>query len=477
MSKNLWQTTRRHLLGCDGERFAFLLCGIAEVGGGLNFLAKDAILISDLEVERATDGGLQVSLDALLRVTNRARAEQLAVVEAHRHSGTCRPTFSLLDIDGLKEFVPYILKDIPGMPYAATVWSGQYINGLCWKDSFEEERPLSEIRIVGDNIIKLSTASTAAGIGKQKEKEAEDRTARQILMIGRDGQRRIEETHVAIVGLGGIGSQVSTQLAYLGVRNFMLVDFDRIEATNLNRLVGAGPEQIGRTKVEVAKRTIQSIAGKECTHVTTFKTDLRTIAALEALKRVYVIFGCVDNDGARLILNELALAYLIPYIDCATGINIQEGSTVEAGGRVVVVHPDGPCLLCCNEIDKAEASDYLASPEELEDRKRRGYVSGADIPSPSVVSLNGIISSVAVTEFMALVTGFRPAQVYTSYDMLKQSMVTRMVKTDPECVGCSIKGIGDRSNISRYAKKVAKKDSYWARLVRILERRFSGGES
>jgi len=477
MSKNLWQTTCRHLLGCDNERFAFLLCGIAEVGGGLTFLAKDAILISDLEVERASDGGLQVSLDALLRVTNRARAEQLAIVEAHSHSGTCKPTFSLLDIDGLKEFVPYILKDIPSMPYAATVWSGQYIYGVCWKDSFEEEKPLSEIRIVGDNIIKLFTASTAAGIGKQKEKEAKDRTARQILMIGREGQRRIEETHVAIIGLGGIGSQVAIQLAYLGVRNFVLVDFDRIEATNLNRLLGAGPEQIGMTKVEIAKRMIQSIAGKRRANVMTFEADLRTIAVLDTIKQADVIFGCVDNDGARLILNELTLAYLIPYIDCAAGINVQDDRIVEAGGRVVVIHPDGPCLLCCNEIEKAEASDYLASPEDLEDRKKRGYVSGADIPSPSVVSLNGIISSVAVTEFMALVTGLRPAQVYTSYNMLQQCMVTRLVKTDPECVGCSIKGIGDGSNISRYAKKVAKKGSYWARLFRILRRDVSGGGS
>jgi len=473
MSKNLWQTTRGYLLGCDNERFAFLLCGIAEIDGGLTFLAKDPILISDSEVEYAIDGSLQVSLDALLKVTNRARAEKLAITEAHSHPGACKAAFSLLDIDGLKEFVPYILKDLPGMPYAATVWSGQYIHGICWNDAFEEGRPLSEILVVGDNIIKLFTESTTAGTRKEKEKIAEDRNARQILMIGREGQKRIEEIKVAIIGLGGNGSHVAMQLAYLGVRNFVLVDFDRVETTNINRLVGAGPEQIGRAKVEVAKRMIQSIAGKECTHVMTFQTDLRTIAVLEALKRVHVIFGCVDNDGARLILNELALAYLIPYIDCATGINIQEGRMVEAGVRVVVVHPDGPCLLCCNEIDKAEASDYLASPEELEDRKRRGYVSGADVPSPSVVSLNGIISSVAVTEFMALVTGFRPAQVYTSYDMLKQSMVTRMVKTDPECVGCSIKGIGDRSNIARYAKKVAKKDSYRVRLVRILRRDFS----
>jgi molybdopterin/thiamine biosynthesis adenylyltransferase len=153
---------------------------------------------------------------------------------------------------------------------------------------------------------------------------------------------------------------------------------------------------------------IRSIAGNEIVNVRSLRTDLRTIDAIHALVDSDVIFGCVDNDGPRLVLNELALAYMIPYIDCAVGINVDE-NRMEAGGRIVVVQPDSPCLICCKEIDTEEASNYLAPPAELRLRKIRGYVSGAELMSPAVVSLNGAVSSAAVTEFLFLMTGLKPA--------------------------------------------------------------------
>jgi len=60
--------------------------------------------------------------------------------------------------------------------------------------------------------------------------------------------------------------------------------------------------------------------------------SLRSEQALDVLKGADIIFGCVDNDGARLILNELALAYNIPYIDIAVGINTTDDIVSEVGG-------------------------------------------------------------------------------------------------------------------------------------------------
>ena len=74
-----------------------------------------------------------------------------------------------------------------------------------------------------------------------------------------------------------------------------------------------------------------------------------------------MIFGCVDNDGARLVLNELALAYRIPYFDLGVGINATDGVVSEAGGQVTAVVPSGPCLNCMDLIDREEASYILAS--------------------------------------------------------------------------------------------------------------------
>jgi hypothetical protein len=63
----------------------------------------------------------------------------------------------------------------------------------------------------------------------------------------------------------------------------------------------------------------------------------------------------VDNDGARLVLNELAVSYGIPYFDLGVGIEAPEGRITEAGGQLAVVLPGGPCLLCMEMLDKEAA--------------------------------------------------------------------------------------------------------------------------
>ncbi len=88
-----------------------------------------------------------------------------------------------------------------------------------------------------------------------------ERFDRQILLFGEEGQKKIAAVHVAIVGLGGLGSHVAQQLAYLGVERFVLIDGDIVQKTNLNRLIGATVEDADakRLKVDVSERTIKAI--------------------------------------------------------------------------------------------------------------------------------------------------------------------------------------------------------------------------
>lgn len=418
MNKSHWGKAKAHLFEKDGEHFVFFLCGVAELENDVSFLVRDVIQIQDVDVHFAVGVGLQLDLKALLHVTNRARSERLALVEAHSHPWVkTNVRFSSIDLHGLKEFVPYILDDLPGLPYAATIWGRKSVDGICWRSSAENKTTLAEVRIIGDKLTRIITTSESKKLGTKHNASTNEKVSRQALLIGERGQEYVGQTEVAIIGLGGLGSQVAQMLTYLGVRDFVLVDFDKVEAANLNRLVGAGPKDLGKNKVDVAEGMIRRIAGKGSPKIQKFESDLREQRVLDVLKNVDVIFGCVDRDGPRLILNELSLAYMIPYIDCAFGINAEKNVIKEAGGRVILVKSDGPCLLCCKEIDLKAASDDLAPKEELEVRKNQGYVAGADVPSPSVISLDGTVASVAVTEFLALITGFRPARTYTFYDM------------------------------------------------------------
>lgn len=88
---------------------------------------------------------------------------------------------------------------------------------------------------------------------------SEERYSRHLGLFGAEGQSRISGASVAIVGLGGLGVHVVQQLAYLGVRDFLLIDGDEVTASNLNRLVGAIEADEGESKVLVAARQIEAI--------------------------------------------------------------------------------------------------------------------------------------------------------------------------------------------------------------------------
>lgn len=446
--QSIWERASAHLWGSSNERFAFFMAEIVRYKAGVSFLVKDVILVKDEDINFFSPDSI-INQDVLLHTTNEAKLKGLAIVEAHTHPFSSeKVTFSSIDTREMDEFANYMI-EVLGLPYGATVWGSQSVDGLCWAEARQNPEPISEVRIVGQDMTRLPT--TASKGANDLLGAYYDKNDRQILAIGKKGQSRIGNTRVAIAGGGGIASHVIQQLAYLGVRDFDLIDFDRVEWTNLNRLVGAMPSDVGKLKVEVMERLIRSVADEDSVRVNALAVDIRHPDAINALKRADVIFGCVDNDGARLVLNEIALAYYIPLIDSAVGIFAKDEKIEEAGGRVVVVHPDAPCLLCAGEIMPTEAYNDLAPREEIEAKKHQGYVSGEDVPSPSVISLNGTMASMAVTEFLALVAGVRPVKEGMYYDMLEQQSGRRETKPNAKCYSCSLKGVGDRANVERYS--------------------------
>ena len=283
-----------------------------------------------------------------------------------------------------------------------------------------------------------------------------DRFARQILAFGEEGQGKITKTRIGIVGLGGIGSHIAQGLAYLGVKDFLLVDDDRVEITNLNRLIGGVPDDAvnGTFKVSVAGRMIRLISpGVSAEEL---PKDLRSKDVIDALVSRPLIFGCVDGDGARLVLTELAVAYEMVLIDCATEILLEEGKLVEFGGRVVVCRPGEFCLDCAQQLDMEIVKQELEGPEFREARKRHGYGVGEAAAAPSVVSLNGVIANIAVTEFLVMTTGLREPNRQITYYGLRGNA---NVRNDPRRADCYICGylVGrrDAANIYRYAAKLA----------------------
>ena len=148
-----------------------------------------------------------------------------------------------------------------------------------------------------------------------------------------------------------------------------------------------------------------------------------------------------------MILNETSVKYHIPLIDLGTGIVTEKGY-MEAGGQVRIVLPDGYCLACIDGINYAKAGEELLNEQDRQMRRAAGYVQGHDIPSPSVISLNGTIASLAVTEFLNLITGIREVNTYITYDMQSNNVIaqTLQAERDESCPVCGrngIKAMGD----------------------------------
>ncbi len=262
-----------------------------------------------------------------------------------------------------------------------------------------------------------------------------ERARRNIELFGSEGQRRIEETRVAIVGYGGLGSHVGQQLAYLGTLRFTVIEPDTVEYSNLNRLVGAVPADAhGRVpKLDVADRTIKAINPS----ATVTCADVSVTRAGGSLSEVDVVFGAIDNDAARLALTELCSEQGLPYIDMATDTGELENGKLWFGGRVLIASGHG-CLSCLGLFDQRELARAAMTPDQREADDRIYGVDRAmlDASGPMVVSVNGIVASIAVTEYIALVTRVRTPFPYPVYRGEQGIVNKNRDAPNPSCFYC-----------------------------------------
>ncbi|GAA1646502.1 ThiF family adenylyltransferase [Catellatospora bangladeshensis] len=245
--------------------------------------------------------------------------------------------------------------------------------------------------------------------------EDNERYDRQISFFGAAGQDRIRKTAVGIVGLGGLGSHLAQQLAYLGITTFVLVDADPTSPHSLNRQITAYPDDVGTLKVGLAERMIRAIAPSAS--VNAVPQLLPHPDALTALSAVDLLLGGLDHDLPRLQLTDLASENKIAYIDAATDIH-GSGDNLIYGGRVVTAGVSPGCLYCLGQLDADAIRHATQTPEQ---RATEADIYGVPVEElqaatgPSVVTINGLVASLAATEAMVHITGLRPARNHLVY--------------------------------------------------------------
>ena len=267
-----------------------------------------------------------------------------------------------------------------------------------------------------------------------------DRFDRQRKIFGDEGQERLRAASVGVVGGGGLGSFLVLELAYLGVGKIVIVDDDCLddEHSNRNRLVGAWEShQPGVPKVQILRDLALMIDSE--IEIEAVDARLEYAEAEAALAGVDVVVGCVDHDGARFALNEFCCQHGLPLIDSASDTIPQVGEVI-FGGRVCVATPDTGCLVCFDVLDQNELHEYFESPSQRTDREAIYGVDTDMLPDggPAVITVNGVVASIAATELMVLLTGVRAPIAHQEWRG-HQGVLRRVTDREEGCYYCGLR--------------------------------------
>jgi len=133
------------------------------------------------------------------------------------------------------------------------------------------------------------------------------RYSKQIILkqVGVLGQKKISSTKVLIVGVGGLGCPVILYLASLGIKNIGIVDHDKVDLSNLNRQILFSTKDIGKFKVDRAKKFLQKVNKK--IKINAYKTKIIKNNIQNILNKYDIICDCSDNFTTRYLLNDFCL--------------------------------------------------------------------------------------------------------------------------------------------------------------------------
>jgi molybdopterin/thiamine biosynthesis adenylyltransferase/proteasome lid subunit RPN8/RPN11 len=232
---------------------------------------------------------------------------------------------------------------------------------------------------------------------------------RNVRAFGPDIQSVLGDLRVAIVGSGGTGSAVAEQLVRLGVRHLLLIDNDTLSASNVTRVYGSMPVDVGKAKVEVLRAHLTRIAPDVACSTIQGMTTVKSVA--KALRAVDMVFGCTDDNAGRLVLSRLSTFLLTPVIDVGVLLSSDDGGALTGiDGRITTLTPGAGCLVCRNRVDMARAAAEMRAPEERQKLADEGYAPALGQVEPAVVAFTTAVAAAAVNELLDRLIGYGPPE-------------------------------------------------------------------
>lgn len=407
LTEDQQNTLHRHLFPGDGlEAVAFLVCGHAKSDDRHRLLVKKVFAIPYENCDR-NENYVSWNADDVQDILDAAEIDGSSLVKVHSHpQGYAR--FSAVDDASDAQLLPTICSWIEAdIPHGSAIMlpDKTLIARYLWED--DTLREFDGINVVGSSLDfwwKETICTDDVEFGASHDQA-----------FGEGTTQRMKKLSIAVVGASGVGGPLIEQLTRLGVGHLVLIDDDKIERRNLNRIPFATAED-AKFNVEKVKSAANDIIRKGLeTRVTPIFGSIQTPEAIRAIAGCDVLFGCVDTAQGRFIMNLASSHYLLPYFDI--GILIDAVQTKEGRGNIKdilgTVHYIVPGRSSLLTRDKFTMDDvrteglHKNDPEAAQQQVEDKYIKGLQIKRPAVISVNTFAASVAVNDLLARLHPYR----------------------------------------------------------------------
>jgi len=323
--------------------------------------------------ERLLHGNASFQPSYLGRAMRIALDKRAGLAFMHSHPGPGWQGMSKADIEAERDVLAYPAR-ATGLPLVGlTIGGDGYWSARLWEWDDERIRRTwcEKVRVVGPNSYRVDFNDALVGVPQRREV-----LKRTIDTWGVEAQKLISRLRVGIVGLGSVGCIVAEAMSRIGIEQITLVDPDRVEAHNLDRLLYGTAKDIGKRKVDVAKRAMMRSATAHSIKIDALPISIHDREAYETALDCDILFSCVDRPLPRDVLNYIAHAHLIPVVDGGVSVETDKctDSLFSAHWRAHIVTPYHQCLRCNGQYNSSDVVMELDG--SLDDPS---YV--ADLPS------------------------------------------------------------------------------------------------
>jgi molybdopterin/thiamine biosynthesis adenylyltransferase len=386
------------------ETAGVLLCRVSEGPRHVRLFAREVIWVEASAYAAREPWALSIRSEGYVHALGRAEQTGTVPVWLHTHPGIGSwPVSSAHDneVDGQ---IADLFRMRSGSMYYGALIISPTADSLAFSGFLENgegaRTPFDRIWHVSDRLRLIpSVHGSAKGLPPTFD--------RNIRAFGAAVQQTLRDLRIAVVGCGGTGSSVAEQLARLGARHLRLFDPDELSETNVTRVYGSRPVDVGRRKVDVVRDHLVALAPD--IDIIVFSSAITRRETAIELTECDVVFGCTDDNAGRLILSRLATYFVVPVIDC--GVLLSSGSAgalTGIDGRVTTLIPGQACLVCRNRVDLKRAAADLLTPGERERRIDEGYAPALGRVEPAVVTFTTAVASFAVSELLERLIGYGP---------------------------------------------------------------------